>query len=618
MFKSVLTEYGAGWVINRFLYSAKLKIMVAIPAVERIFEKKVEVKRIDIFNFDVKVIKSFLMELSEEKQKEIVVIADKAIDGIITGFSSIEMDFCNPINWHYSPITNKESKKNIKWYRIPDFDDKIGDIKAVWEASRFTHFFYFARAYLITGDQKYYIAFSDQLKQWLSDNLYPYGANYKCGQECTLRMINTLMVYEVFNYCGLTTLEDEKNVRKLVEVCYKKVLSNFFYAHKCIKNNHTFSEICGLIIGAWCCEDERRLREAYELLDRETETQFLLDGGYTQYSFNYQRFTLQIFECIYKISEKTGRSISDKSEQLIKNSALLMYQVQDITGDVPNYGSNDGALIFPLTVCSYRDFRPTLNTLHFLITGKRLYKQGDYDEELLWFSNESEAPLLAEVERTSVAFNQVGLYTLRHENAFMMICLNDFSARPSHMDGLHIDLWSKGRNIFCDSGTYSYASELGKQLSSTAGHNTVKIDGLEQMNKWGAFLIYDWYFCKDVKHAQNSFSGTIISKNGYEHTRKIQITDHGYQIDDEVCGNGDYCEFYFHTPYDVRIISDEVGIWNDNKLLCSVTVWNGKIRLEKAYRSLYYLKKQEINCIVIKCSLINKKCRTRFEMKISN
>jgi len=92
---------------------------------------------------------------------------------------------------------------------------------------------------------------------------------------------------------------------------------------------------------------------------------------------------LQILECIYKISGETGFSITENKR--IKNSVLLLYQLQAENGDVPNYGSNDGALMFPLTSCEYRDFRPVLNTVYTLIEGKRLYEPGYYDEELLWF-----------------------------------------------------------------------------------------------------------------------------------------------------------------------------------------------------------------------------------------
>lgn len=614
MIKSILTEYGIGWVIYRLLYSVKIKLLSILPVTEGFFEKNVNVKRVDIFDLNIEKIRQFLNVLNVEKQNEIVAVADKAIRGIITGFSSLEMNYGNPINWHYSPITKQESDKRSAWYRIPDFDPKRGDVKGIWEASRLTHFFYFARAYLITGDKKYYIAFSEQLKRWLIDNPYPFGANYKCGQECALRMINALMTYKVFD--ELITSEDEDNLRRLVEVCYKKILSNFFYAHKCIKNNHTLSEICGLIVGAWCCEDKRGLCRAYQLLDKEIETQFLPDGGYIQYSFNYQRLALQVIECVLKISEKSGMSISDKSKKLIKHSVQLMYQCQDDSGDMPNYGFNDGALIFPLTVCGYRDFTPTINAVYALLTGVKIFKTGYHDEELMWFSLKDSLPV-AEIERKSRAFYGAGLYTMRNKDGFLMICLQDYKTRPAHMDGMHIDLWHKGKNIFCDSGTYSYASEIGQNLAKTAAHNTVKLQKVEQMESCGIFMVCKWTKCKDVVAAEDRFSGTMISKNGYEHTRKILKMEQGYVVIDEVRCLDDSCMALFHTPYEVIIEPEGFTIIDNGITLCAVKIESGEIKVSKTYRSLYYLIKEEINCVAVKYR-VRQKGTFKFEIKLNN
>ncbi|MBA1334152.1 MAG: hypothetical protein HPY66_1636 [Firmicutes bacterium] len=611
--RSLLTEYGLKWTINRGLYSIKLKTLSILPITENLFEKDISVKRIDIFDFDIALIRDFLKKLSDEKKVDIISTADKAIDGVITAFSSNELNYGNPINWHLNPITGIESRRDVKWYRIPDFDSDVGDIKVIWEASRLTHFLYFSRAYLITGDIKYYEAFSCQLKDWLENNPYSYGANYKCGQEATLRMINVLIAYTVFNSCSVTTEDDRKNVIRLVEDSYKKVLSNFFYAHKCIKNNHTFSEILGLIAGAWCCDNEFEVQRRYKLMDKEIRNQFMEDGGFKQYSFNYHRFVLQIIECIYKVSEKTGVYINEKER--IKNSILLLYQVQDEKGDVPNYGSNDGALIFPVTSCDYRDFRPVLSTMYALIEGKRLYEHGDYDEELLWFGSGNELPN-ANIKKESLSFNDSGFYVLRHDGGFLMTCLQDFKSRPAHMDQLHIDLWHNGTNIFCDSGTYSYASKIGKELSSTAGHNTAKLFGVEQMNKKGAFLVTDWPKRVNVKHNTWSFSGTMISKNGYMHRRDINKANNGYLITDEVVGNSDYCEFYFHTPCEVKTHTGGFQLFKDDKSICVVKT-SGDIKIEKVYRSLYYLRKEEINCVCVRYKVINKKCIAKFNIELS-
>jgi hypothetical protein len=617
MFKSLLTEYGLPWVVNRSLYSAKLKMMRAIPSSERLFEKKVQVKRVDIFNLNSESIERFLKKLSEDKKSEIIMIANNALRGKILGFSSLELDYGNPINWHLNPITKKDVSKSLKWYQIPDFNPERGDIKIIWEASRFTHFFYFIRAYMLTKDKKYYDAFSSQVSDWLQENMYPLGAHYKCGQEATLRMINTLITFSAFKSYGLTSKKDEENTRQLVEDSYKKVLSNFFYAYKCIKNNHTLSEITGLIIGAWACEDDKSLKHSYMLLDQEIKNQFLPDGGYLQYSFNYQRFALQLMEFNLKISSQTKIDISEHSKELIKNSANLIYQMQANNGDVPNYGSNDGALIFPVTSCGYRDFRPVVNTIHALIDEIKIYESGDYDEELLWFGKENIEDIQFTLkERKPSSFTESGFYSLRHNEGFLMTVLQEFKTRPAQMDQLHIDVWHKGINVFCDSGTYSYATDIGKKLALTSAHNTVKISEAEQMKKRGPFLIYDWTRRGEVNHTSDSFMGNMLSRNGYNHTRNIIKTESGYLIADEVVSDGEECQFYFHTPCNVKKDSEGFALYYEGELICKVKT-SGEIDIDKAIRSLYYLKKEEINCVTVRVPFIEQKCRMDFKLEFN-
>jgi len=574
-------------------------MMSAIPITEKFFERKVAIKQIDIFQVDTREIEAFLNDISLEKKHEITKIADDAAEGKISGFSSIELNYGSPINWHLNPITKIEVDKHIKWYNIPDFDPVRGDIKVVWEASRFTHFFYFVRAYMITKDTKYYKAFSTQISDWIKQNPYSYGPNYKCGQEATLRMISALIAYSVFKNYRLATKADEIHLKKLVEDSYKKVKSNFFYAHKCIKNNHTLSEITGLIVGAWCCEDETALKKAYQLMDREIGKQFMSDGGYIQYSFNYQRFALQIMEFVLKISDTTGIDLSEHSKMLIEKSVLQMYQLQDETGDVPNYGSNDGALIFPVTICGYRDFRPMLNSVYAVLKGKRLYEIGNYDEEILWFSRIDIGNIPhAGIKRQSIAYRESGFYSLRHTDGHLMVVLQDFKTRPAQMDQMHIDLWHKGVNILCDSGTYSYATDLGKQLALTSAHNTVKIRDKEQMIKHGPFFIYSWSCASDIEFTEYHFKGTMTSKNGYSHTRIINKESLGYSIEDLVVGDAENYEILFHTPCEIERNEHGLDLFFDNKLIARI-ITRDDIQISQSYRSLHYLEKESIYQISI-------------------
>ena len=72
MLKSLLTEYGISWVFNRSLYSAKLKILRILPILEYLFEKEVNIRRVDIFDVDVNRIECFLREISDVDKRKLL------------------------------------------------------------------------------------------------------------------------------------------------------------------------------------------------------------------------------------------------------------------------------------------------------------------------------------------------------------------------------------------------------------------------------------------------------------------------------------------------------------------------------------------------------------------
>lgn len=605
MIRSIVKEFGVMWLLYRALYSAKLVLLKKLPAAEPLFEHKTDVKRIDILTDNTDRIEHFIKGLPNDIKEELVKTADSAAEGKIKGFSSVEMSYGMPINWQLNPITGKSCNVKDKWYKIPDFDSDRGDIKAVWEISRFSHFITLARAYLATADGKYYEAFSQQLTSWLSENPYSYGANYKCGQECAFRMMNALLAYNIFNSKGVASVEDERNVKELIKRCYQKILSNFFYSHKCIKNNHTISELSGMIIGAWCSCDNKRLKKAYKELDKVISEQFLADGGYTQFSFNYQRLALQDLEYVLYISRKTGVSLSKQSIDKIKNSIKLFYQCQDLSGDVPNYGFNDGALVFPVSGASYRDFRPIIGSLYATLFSRRLYTEGIYDEEYLWFGGDR--PLdsfeYAGESRKQSAFPDAGLFTMRNDRFWLMTVLNDYKTRPSHMDQLHIDLWSDGINLLCDCGTYSYADKKGEALALTGAHNTAKIEGIEQMSKRGAFLTFNRTRRCAFEMTDGEFSGKTESKNGYMHERNIKARQNGYDIYDTLVAACDRdFELLLHTPCNVRVEDGQIKLYSGERHFLTV---KGSLDFEikDGIRSVYYLSEEPISLICFKGSL---------------
>lgn len=600
MIASVLKEYGIRWMWNRSLYALKLKMLCICPKTERIYEKNPEVKRLNIFNIDIVQLDSFLKQLPQKDIDQIICEADDAIVGRISGFSSVLLDYGNPIDWQLNPLTNQRVNERLKWYRIPDFDSTRGDIKVIWEISRFSHLVTFARAYLLTQNIKYYEAFSKQIAQWVQANSYSYGANYKCGQECSIRMVNVLLAYAIFKTLDLTTALDEQNVAEIVLGSYKKVLSNFFYAHKCIKNNHTISELMGMIIGAWCCGEDTRLDQAYRWLDTVVREQFTEDGGYTQYSFNYQRLALMDLNIIISLSKQIGKKINKESKQRIINSAYVLFQCQATNYDVPNYGSNDGALVFKLTSCGYRDFRAVCNSTFKLLCRKELYVPDKHQEELIWLGEYSNTSIKTDIVKQDLYCPQAGVFTLRNRHSMMMVICNDYKKRPGHMDQLHVDMWIDDVNVLCDCGTYSYATELGQKLIDSVSHNTITVDNRPQMSVRPPFLLYNWPKRVCVRKTDNSIQAKVKFHSGYIHERIIGRDEYGYVIEDKVtgCDTDEFC-LRFHTVCEVETENDKIRLSLDGKPICYIKI-NAEYEISCVERSLYYMKKNWIYCISVR------------------
>ena len=596
---SILSDYGVKWALFRWLYSMKITCLRIVPSFERVFERSASVKRIDLFDhvIDFGAVQKFLLGISQAEQDSIKIGADKASKGIIKAFSSNELNYGNPVRWFVNPISGGQVPSKVKWFLIPDFDEQFGDIKIFWEISRFSHTLLLARAALLTRDRKYFRAFSSQLHCWLAENQYSFGPNYKCGQENALRMFNVLLAHAAFTYLGMSDERVAADVAKLVECSYRKIRSNFFYANKCIRNNHTLSELCGLIVGSWCCGEDKLTQRYFSMLEREISRQFLVDGGYIQWSFNYQRFALQLIEMIFCIQDKIGCSVSSTVRERVAHSAQLLYQMQLSNGELPNYGSNDGALIFPLSTCSFRDFRPLIACLSRQFCSGSPYDLGSWDEESVWFAGDKSLSVNTSVGRISSAFDDAGLYTLRADNYLACVVLQDFKThRPAHMDQLHIDISVGDRNILVDGGTFSYASELGDRLVRTRSHNTSVPVGREQMHKKGHFLLYGWTRRRVAQHSLGCFLGSFMSKTGYFHERKVEAnSEEGILITDTLVQSGDQSniEVYFHSPYIAKKEGLEITFFDEGSRIGTLS-FSGEglvdLRVEPCHLSPRYLE----------------------------
>lgn len=484
--------------------------------------------------------KHFLFQSREtlffNKQKSELLRQDfnRIVKGDICYFSS---SWYHCSNWITNPDTLYKYDITKHWTKIEDIDKTAGDIKYVWEKSRFSFLYTIIRHDYHFDEDHAQLAF-DLILDWIDKNKLNCGPNYKCSQEISLRVLNWIFTLNYYKYSNVLT---ESIFQKIVNSIYwqiRHVYANINFSRISVRNNHAITEtltlyIIGLLFPFF--PDSHKWKEKGKFwFEQEIAYQIAEDGTYLQFSMNYHRVVVQLLTWAIALAEKNNEKFDDVVYQRAYQSVNFLYQCQEeSTGNLPNYGSNDGALFFNLNDADYRDYRPQLDALHYLLTGKMLYHE-NY-EDRYWYCGDYEIRhpgfLPLHKQYGIILFNQGGYYLIRDRDTFTFIRCGKYKDRPAHADNLHVDIWYKGENVLLDGGTYKYNTEdrLIKYFSGTESHNTVMLDQYDQMLKGSRFIWYNWTQAIEASLSEQDdcycFTGivscfTYLNK-GIRHIRKI-------------------------------------------------------------------------------------------------
>ncbi len=151
----------------------------------------------------------------------------------------------NPPNWFLNPFQHKGHPQwRLHWSEIAESSADAGDIKVVWELSRFSWALVLARAWRMSRDARYLSALQLWMQDWWRCNPPNTGPNWMCGQETSIRMINVLLALR------LAGIEENFGAGLIgfVEAHCRRVDLTTPYAIA-QDNNHATSEAAGLFVG---------------------------------------------------------------------------------------------------------------------------------------------------------------------------------------------------------------------------------------------------------------------------------------------------------------------------------------------------------------------------------
>ncbi|WKZ47362.1 MAG: alginate lyase family protein [Anaerolineales bacterium] len=505
--------------------------------------------------------------------------ADRILKGEIKYFSHQFHQVGFPPNWHNNPVSNLQSPTDVHWSQISDdyvvarspqgaeaisnheetasaknksASQRHGDIKFIWEPNRFAFVYTLVRAYAATDDEKYPTAFWTLIEDWAEHNPPNTGPNWMDGQEIALRLMAWTFGFGKFSNSPSSTPDRKAKFILLVAAQAERIYKNIGYAIS-TRSNHTISEAFGLwLVGLLFPElkhAEKYLSLGKRLLEQEAKNQIFPDGSYSMYSLNYHRFILHIYLYAIQLAKLHNFQFSNSLHSSISSSIeFLSHLINPQTGEMPVYGSNDGALVLRLNNCAFTDYRPLLQLGWYITKGERLFEPGPWDEDLFWLCGTDSLSLKGrgagvrvngekkEERRKNLSalsvlrgesFPNGGVYLLRQADSHALIHCTDYTSRPSHADQLHVDLWIHGHELAIDAGTYLYSGQdhWRNGLAHTNVHNTVTVDGKDQMTMVSRFTWTNWSKGKVLKHDKNLWQGEHDGYKPVSHMRTVMALE---------------------------------------------------------------------------------------------
>lgn len=447
---------------------------------------------------------SVLLELIKKDRTRVLQTADEILSGWYHPFGGqkAQITFSTGIDTpvHWSKVGDQVNNKDIKW---------------LWEPCRFTWVYDLAKAWLLTRDDHYVQFFWQKFEGFIEQNPVNSAPNWTSAQEAAMRIITWLMVYQVFKESPATTAKHTSQMVAAIWQHAARIPPTLGYARS-QNNNHLISEALGLVIAGSLFSNKSLIARNWLKLGVKELNQALLkqieaDGTYSQHSTNYHRLMLQLALAYCGYAKQIGIEIPQEvSNRLGAATRWLAAQLDPISGRLPNLGHNDGSLLLPLGVAEFRDYRPTLQAAGLTLLGQPLLPAGTWDELPLWLG----LPVLENGYPTP-QLSSPAIHSIHSENITASLRGVTFHGRPAHADQLHLDIWWDGLNIAQDAGTFSYNDPPPWQnpFSSTLVHNTLSIDGQDQMLKASKFL---WLRQAQAKW-YNAPSKDILmaSHNGY-------------------------------------------------------------------------------------------------------
>ncbi len=409
----------------------------------------------------------------------------------------------NPIQWQRDPLTRRDWPHRFHADINTRDGFSVGGVKWVWELNRHHHLTTLGKAYFLTGDERFAQAAAAHLDGWLAANPPLVGVNWTSALELAVRLINWLWLLHFLRESPVLTADRFGRVMQSVQAqaaYIERHLSAFSSA-----NNHLIGELAGLaVVGLgcpWLPAATRWRALGLSRLEEELARQIRVDGVSAEQATAYLAFVLDFNLLTWQLARLNGHTPPPIWEQRLAAAADYIRHSLDEAGNLPALGDDDEGRVVRL------DDRPAANNYQSLLAAAAALLRrpelkaaaGRWDEKSAWLLGESGRQAFDSLPESAAPpesrlFAQGGVAAMRAPGRTLLADVGPLGylslAAHGHADALSLWVSIGGRPMLIDPDTYGYqeGGEWRRFLRSSAAHNTVVVDGLDQSEMAGDFL----------------------------------------------------------------------------------------------------------------------------------
>lgn len=460
-----------------------------------------------------------------------------------------------------------------------------GHFKYYWEMGRFQHLVTLAKAYYLSGEEKYAREAAEQIHEFHKQCPYLLGVHWIMPMETGLRLISLVWLIAFLK----EYLRRDIQTCQILEIL---LLSHVEYTTKryseySSSNNHLIGELTGVFMAALCFEDiedlGRHKEKTWQRLCREITRQFYSDGVNKEQSTHYHISCYNCFLLAALLARANDMPVLSSYWEALERGAEFVAALAQQDFSMPSIGDSDDGKTILLSDTNYNQVQS------LLATGAVLFCRDDFrakarffDEMSFWLLGPRGHAVFRELKNSSSAipsrFPQGGYYLLQADGGASIRILFDCGplgfeplAAHGHSDALSVLLWAYDQPFLVDSGTYLYEIEspFRNYFRSTRAHNTVCVDHLNQSEIAGPFLwsskaeafLEEWSQDADRVRVSGWHNGYERLSDPVIHKRTVELDKKQQKItilDSIVARQSHEISIFFHfSPQcDVREIRD--------------------------------------------------------------